>query len=110
MFFDFIYMLALSTGFSVKPQTGASGSLNAFSALRDLVYTNGNGVIYILLTLFGVVAVIALLIASGGLMFGGSRERSAAKSHLVWVIVIAALGFSVIGIATTIATVADSLF
>lgn len=110
MFLNFTYMIALSTGFSVQPQTGAGGSLNAFSALRDLVYTNGNGVIYILLTLFGVVAVIALLIASGGLMFGGSRERSAAKNHLVWVIAIAVLGFSVIAIATTIATVADSLF
>lgn len=108
--FGLSFLIAVQQGFSVIPQTGAGGSIGTFSKLRDIVYTNGNGAIYILLILFGVIAVLSLMIAAVGVMYGGSRERAFSKNNIIWVIVIAAFGFSVIGIVTTLASIADKLF
>lgn len=108
--FDQLFMIGVQQGFSVIPQTGAGGSIGTFSKLRDIVYTNGNGAIYILLILFGIIAVLSIMIAAIGVMYGESRDRAFSKENIVWVVVIAAFGFSVIGIVTTLASIADQLF
>ena len=108
--FDPLFMIGVQQGFSVIPQTGAGGSIGTFSKLRGLVYTNGNGVIYILFTVFAIIAILSIIVAAVGVMYGEKRERASSKTNGVWVVIIATAGFSVIGIVTAIASIADQLF
>lgn len=74
------------------------------------IENTGNGLIYISMTIIAVLAVLALLLASGKIMLGGSVLKAEGKSSLVWVILAAVVAFGAIGIIAMTATMSGTFF
>lgn len=74
------------------------------------IENTGNGLIYIGMTLVAVIAVLALLLASGKIMLGGAVQKSEGKNSLFWVILAAVVAFGAIGIIALAATMSGTFF
>lgn len=104
-----LIMCATNVGSDVMTKITGAQDPN-MGTISDTVEKTGNGFIYIGMTIIAIVAVIALLVAGGKIMIGGSIQKSEGKNSLFWVIIAAVIAFGSIGIITLAAAMSGTFF